>query len=284
MNIAIAGLGLIGGSFAKALALDSQKNDRADAVYGFDQDEQTLRAAVRDGVIRAETADFSRLDLLLVALPPRAAREFLAAHAAELSADCVVLDVCGTKRDICDFVRRLPERRFAFFGCHPMAGREVSGYAAALPHLFSQATFILTRAEGLGQSEAGLERVRELARRAGFARVVETTPEEHDRIIAYTSQLCHLVSSAYAKSPTCADRAGMTAGSFRDLTRVAYLDESLWTELFLENRDNLLAETERMITQFTRFRDALAAGDESALRALLSEGREIAAALRAGRS
>lgn len=281
VRVFVAGLGLIGGSFCKAIqAANIRAGRKKYEVLGYDRDPDVLARALSEGAADREAGDLQEADFAVIALPPRAIREFLAENAGAFRPDAVVFDVCGVKTGICAFVRGLPDRRFAFFGCHPMAGREVSGFGASLPDLFAHASFVVTRAEGLGQDEKKLADLKALVRELGFEKIAEVTPEQHDRVIAFTSQLCHLVSSAYIKSSVLNEREGLTAGSFLDLTRVAYLDESLWTELFLENREALLAQTDEMIAHLAAYREALSAGDATALRALLAEGRKLAAEVR----
>ena len=281
-KIAIVGLGLIGGSFAKALqAANKRSSAPRYEVLGVDRTPAVLERAQAEGAISGEATDLAQVDFAVVALPPVPTRNFLQTRGKEFRSGTIVFDVCGVKKELCDFVRALTDRKYAFFGCHPMAGREVSGFASALPTLFLHASFVITRAEGLGQDEAKLEDLKELVRELGFEKIAEMTPEAHDRGIAFTSQLCHLVSSAYVKSDALGARDGLTAGSFRDLSRVAYLDENLWTELFLENRLNLLHETEQMIAHLAEYRDALQNGDAPKLKSLLAEGKALAENIRA---
>lgn len=283
-RVLVAGLGLIGGSFAKTLqAANRRLGEKKFEVLGLDRDRDVLGHALADGAIDRVADALGEADFAVLALPPRGIREFLTQRGGEFREDAIVLDVCGVKAELCDFVRELPGRRFCFFGCHPMAGREVSGYASSLPTLFLHASFAITRAEGLGQDEKKLADLKAMVRELGFEKIAEMSPETHDRVIAYTSQLCHVVSSAYVKSSALGEREGLTAGSFRDLSRVAYLDEGLWTELFLENREALLAQTEELIGNLTDYRDALKSGDTERLRSLLAEGRRLAEGLRTKR-
>lgn len=183
-------------------------------------------------------------------------------------------DLCGIKGRVCDRVREAAAGRdFTFIGSHPMAGREHSGYDSSLPDLFVGASVLLTPFPGTDRAK--IDALAVFYRSLGFSQAVETTPEEHDRIIAYTSQLAHVVSNAYVKSPTAALHHGFSAGSYRDLTRVARLNEDMWTELFLENRAPLKAEVDGLIERLTRYSAALGENDAAALHDLLKEGREI---------
>jgi len=270
VEIGIVGLGLIGGSIAKAV-----KKYTPHTVLGYDIDEQaTYKARLLDAVDGELTDErLAICDWLIVATRPRAAVEYVRAHAGGLKAGATVMDVCGVKRVVCETLWRLAEERgFTFVGGHPMAGLEVGGFDHASAELFRDASMIVTPPRGADM--ALLENLKKFWRTLGFAGVTVTTPENHDRVIAYTSQLAHVVSSAYVKSPTALDHIGFSAGSYKDLTRVAKLDADMWTELFLDNRDNLLAEVDGLLERLAEYRGALAAADGPRLRALLQAGRE----------
>jgi prephenate dehydrogenase len=270
MEIAIVGLGLIGGSVAKAV-----KKNTAHTVLGYDTDEQVMyKARLLDAIDAELTPErLSICDWLIVATRPEAAVAYVRENAARLKKGAVVMDVCGVKRCVCEPLWKLAEENgFTFVGGHPMAGREVSGFDHAGAELFRDASMILTPPRGADM--ALLEKLKKFWCSLGFGGVTVTTPENHDRVIAYTSQLAHVVSSAYIKSPTALDHIGFSAGSYKDLTRVARLDADMWTELFLENKDNLLTELDGLIERLTAYRKALAANDTADLRTLLAAGRE----------
>lgn len=183
------------------------------------------------------------------------------------------MDVCGVKQSVCAPLWQLAQDHgFTFIGGHPMAGREVGGFAHANADLFKDASMILTPQKGADISL--LERIKKFWCELGFAGVVVTTPENHDRVIAYTSQLAHIVSSAYIQSPTALDHIGFSAGSYKDMTRVAKLDADMWTELFMQNREPLLSELEGILQRLGDFRDTLAKGNAVKMREMLSAGRE----------
>ncbi len=271
MTVGIVGLGLIGGSMAKAV------KSRTDCrVLGFDRDAASRDCALRegscDGILDSES--LRDCELVLVALWPGAAADFICENAERFAPGSLVSDLCGVKDYVCDRVREsVAGRDFTFIGAHPMAGREVSGYGSALENLFDGASMLLTPFADTPRGE--VTRLTDFFLALGFAQVVETTPGEHDRVIAYTSQLAHIVSSAYVKSPTAEEHHGFSAGSYRDMTRVARLNEELWTELFLENRAPLKAELDGLIARLSDFSQALGANDAGTLRGLLREGREI---------
>ena len=270
MEIAIVGLGLIGGSIAKAI-----RKFTPHTVLGFDTDEQVMYKARLLDAIDAELTDerLSICDWLIVATRPMAAVEFVKRHAALIKKGATVMDVCGVKRCVCQPLWELAEQNgFTFIGGHPMAGREVGGFDHASADLFRDASMILTPQKGADIML--LERLKKFWCELGFSGVTVTTPENHDRVIAYTSQLAHIASSAYIKSPTALDHIGFSAGSYKDLTRVAKLDPEMWTELFLENREPLLRELDGLIERLSQYRDTLATADGAKLRGLLAEGRD----------
>ena len=270
MEIGIVGLGLIGGSIAKAV-----KKYTPHTVLGMDTDAQVMyKAKLLDAIDGDLTADrLAICDWLIIATRPGAAVNYVTQHAGDIKKGATVMDVCGVKQSVCGPLWQLAdEYGFTFIGGHPMAGREVGGFDHASADLFRDASMILTPQKGA--DIALLEKLKKFWCAIGFGGVTVTTPENHDRVIAYTSQLAHIVSSAYVKSPTALDHIGFSAGSYRDLTRVAKLDSDMWAELFMLNREPLLSEVESLLARLQTYRDALAAGDEVAMRALLLAGRE----------
>lgn len=265
MNIGIVGLGLIGGSLAKAIAKYTDHR-----VLGFDIRPEVCSDSLADGVIDEvlKTGDLSSCGLVIVALFPGETVEYIKNHAGDFGADTVVMDVCGVKQAVCGPLRGLG---ITFIGGHPMAGREKFGYYYSDADLFAQASMILTPCDET--PEPALKRITELVSALGFARTVITTPELHDKVIAYTSQLPHILSNAYVKSPNLHNEAGFSAGSFQDLSRVARLNEEMWVDLFSKNHENLQAELENIIGHLTEYLDALKTGDDGRLKTLLREGR-----------
>lgn len=273
MIVGIVGLGLIGGSMAKSI-----KNRTAHTVYGADLNAETMTMARMCGAIDAPlTAEnLPECDLVLVAIRPGAAVEWVRQNAARISKSAILVDLCGVKRTVVEAITPIAaEHGFAYIGGHPMAGRERGGFTAATDDLYVGASMILTPDARTDMQL--LETLKAFFLDIGFAALTFSTPAEHDRIIAFTSQLAHITSSAYVKSPEAQKRRGFSAGSFQDMTRVARLDEDMWTELFLDDADYLTSELEVLVGHLTEYLDALKARDSARLRALLKEGRELKA-------
>ena len=268
MTVGIVGLGLIGGSFAKAY------HAAGHTVLAFDTDRSTYDFAVLSGTVNGPLTDetLSTCDLILIAVIPSAAVGYLKQHAAHIGPKPVVIDCCGTKRVVCTACFPLAEQfGFTYLGGHPMAGTHNSGFKYATATMFHNAPMVLVPANH--NDIELLSRVKELLAPAGFSRFSVTTAEQHDEMIAFTSQLAHVVSNAYMKSPTAGLHKGFSAGSYKDMTRVAWLNETMWTELFLDNSDYLIRELDLLTRSLQEYRDALARGDAETLKALLADGR-----------
>ena len=275
-TVGIEGLGLIGASFARGF----KKRCREVTVLADNRTRATLDKALDEGTVDGvlDKDSIGSVDLLIVAVYPEAAVRYLEEMAPLISADTIVTDVCGLKRYICkEGFRLADEYGFTFIGGHPMAGTQFSGYDNSKADMFVNASMILVPDPSKdGNSVLGkLETIKEMLGKLEFGRFVITTPENHDRMIAMTSQMAHLVSSCYVKSPGAEEAEGFTGGSFQDLTRVAYLNAGMWTELFMENQDYLLAEIEAVQKELERYRAAIAASDSEELYKLLDEGSKI---------
>jgi prephenate dehydrogenase len=274
MNVGIIGLGLIGGSMAKSIKMRT-----AHTVFGTDLDQETMTLARMCGAIDGALTDenLPACDLLLIALRPAAVIDWVRAHADQIASSAILVDLCGVKRVVVSALAPIAaEHGFSYIGGHPMAGKERGGFVSATDDLFAGASMILTPDDHTDMPL--LETLKAFFLDIGFADLTFTTPEEHDRIIAYTSQLAHITSSAYVKSPEAQRRRGFSAGSFRDMTRVARLDEEMWTELFLDDSDYLTEQVDILVQNLTEYLKALRAKDADALRALLRDGREKKAA------
>ena len=270
MNVGIVGLGLIGGSMAKSIKVRT-----AHTVWGVDLDAETMTLSRLSGAIDGTLTpdNLPECDLVLVAIRPAAAVRWVSENAPLIRKTAILVDLCGVKRNVCEKLAPIAkEAGFAYIGGHPMAGRERGGFVHSSEELFTGASMILTPDQNTDMRM--LETLKSFFTDIGFAGLTFSTPEEHDRIIAYTSQLAHLVSSAYIKSPEAQRRRGFSAGSFRDMTRVAHLDEAMWTELFLDDADYLTEQLEILIDHLNEYREALSAHDAEKLQALLKDGRE----------
>ena len=272
MNIGIIGLGLIGGSLASAFS------EAGHVVYGFDKNKSVCDFAKMAGSISKvlEEDNTKECEVIFLAIPPENAIYWLETH--QIVEGTLVIDCCGTKRNICRQGFALAkEGGFKFIGGHPMAGKQVGGFKNSHAALFSGALFALVPDEESGDKNdiRLMSRIKNLLMDAGFTRFAVMSPEEHDKIIAFTSQMAHLISNAYIKSPRAEEGigAGLSGGAFRDMTRVAYLDEDMWTQLFMENRDNLLVELDEFIDELELYREAIKAEDRDALTKLLTEGK-----------
>lgn len=269
MNIAIVGLGLIGGSISKSL-----KKHTFHKIMGIDSDKETIRKALEQGAIDEEITPerLGEANLTIICLYPEAICEFVRENADKFKKGGIVIDTCGVKKAIVDACTPvLEEKGVLFVGTHPMAGREFSGFDYSTDTLFDGASFIITPTDNTPQIAVDL--LSTLAGSIGFGKAVVTSPEKHDQVIAYTSQLAHVVSNAYVKSPSVHDFNGFSAGSFMDLTRVAKLNENMWTSLFMCNKEALLIEINCILKNITEYRDAIEAGDNERLCMLLKDGR-----------
>ena len=269
MTVGILGLGRIGGSLARAYKLAGH------TVYVKNRDERMLSFAMLSGTVDGKLNEdtIPQCDLILLAIYPAGSADWLEANAPLISKRALVIDCCGTKQLVCQ--RCFPiakEYGFIFVGGHPMAGSQFSGFKYSRASLFQGAPMVLV--PPVYDDMALLQRVKDALEPCGFGFFSVTTAADHDRMIAFTSQMPHILSNAFIKSPTALEHKGFSAGSYRDLTRVAWLNPGMWTELFLENRENLLFELDTYIQSLTQYRDALANQDEDTLYRLLDDGKK----------
>ncbi len=273
MNIGIVGLGLIGGSFARVL-----KTNPENKVFAADINRSSYLAACMTGSCDEEltTENIGLCDYILICTYPQAAIDYIIENKSNFKKGAIIVDCCGIKRDICSKLNPLNEKNeFIFIGGHPMAGTQQWGFSHSRASLFSNASMILTPDSTIEISV--LEQVKAFFLGCGFGTVVFTTPEEHDRIIAFTSQLPHIISNAYVKSPSALQHKGFSAGSYKDMSRVAKLNGKLWSELFLKNSDYLIDELDILIENLSEYRDALKSNNDERLSQLLTDGSECKA-------
>ena len=269
MIVGILGLGLIGGSLAKAY------HEAGHRVLAYNRSRSVTEFAMLANAVDEELTEenIGSCDLLLLALYPQACIDYLEKMGALISKSAVVIDCCGTKRDICAACFPMAQRHgWLFVGGHPMAGTHFSGFKYSRATMFKGAPMVLVPPV-LDDMEL-IDRVCKLLAPLQFGRFSVTTAEKHDEMIAFTSQLAHVVSNAYVKSPTAQNQKGFSAGSYKDLTRVAWLNAPMWTELFLDNRDHLLNEIDYIIQALSEYRAALSENDAERLCQLLEDGKK----------
>lgn len=268
MNVGILGLGLIGGSLARAYSKAGHQ------VFVHDKDTQMVSFSMLAGVVQGQLNDetIPQCDLILLAIYAGGSAQWLENHASMIKSTTTVIDCCGIKKQICDICFPLAEKYgFLFVGGHPMAGSHHSGFKYSRSNLFQGAPMVLVPPRF--DDPILLSTVKTLLAPCGFGSFSVTTAEEHDKMIAFTSQMPHIVSNAYIKSPTATQHKGFSAGSYKDLTRVAWLNPGMWAELFLSNRENVLQELGCYIEHLQQYQSAIEAQDEDTLIRLLDEGR-----------
>ncbi|MBE5946696.1 MAG: prephenate dehydrogenase [Lachnospiraceae bacterium] len=270
MTVGIVGLGLIGGSFAKAY---SENDDHK--VIAYDIDEQAMQAAYEQKLIdgKLDENNISSCDLVLVALYPQAAIDYIEKMAPRIGDKTMVIDCCGVKKFVCDKCFKIAkENSFTFIGGHPMAGRHFSGLEYSTKTMYNGASMVLVP-ENLNDTEV-IDRAKKLLSPIKFGKFTICDAQRHDAMIAFTSQMAHVVSNAYVKSPTAKNHDGFSAGSYKDLTRVAWLNENMWTELFLENKECLVEELDYFIKSLTEYKTAMENDDAATLKKLLADGKK----------
>ena len=268
MIVGIIGIGLIGGSFAKAYS------SAGHTVLAYDTDQKVLDFAILYGAVYDKLTDdkIKDCDLILVCTYPEAALRFFEEKGRLFGSKPVVIDCCGTKRVIVESAMQMAEKYgFTYIGGHPMAGTQFSGFKNSKPDMFVGAPMVIIPPKY--DDIVFLDNVKQLLQPAGFGSITVTTADKHDKMIAFTSQLAHVVSSAYIKSPTALEHNGFSAGSYKDMTRVAWLNPEMWAELFLDNRDFLLEEIDTLINNLTDYRNAIEDNNHDKLVSLLDEGR-----------
>ena len=268
MIVGILGLGLIGGSFARAYAIEGH------TVYAHNRSQDTLAFAQLAGAVDAPLTveNIGECDLIILSIYPEGSVRWLQENAHLISKNTLVIDACGVKRMVCQRCFPLAEEYgFTFVGGHPMARTQFSGFKYSRANLFQGQPMVLCppRFDDIDL----FERCKELLAPCGFGSFSITTAAAHDRMIAFTSQMPHILSNAFIKSPTALDHKGFSAGSYRDLTRVAWLNPQMWAELFLENQDYVLNELDVYISALEKYRDAVSRNDMDALISLLEEGK-----------
>lgn len=268
MKVGILGLGLIGGSLARAYAIAGH------TVYAAEKDENMLSFAQLAGAVDAPLTpeNLGECDLVLLAIYPEGSAAWLEENARHIDKNALVMDCCGVKQLICERCFPLAEQYgFTFMGGHPMAGTHFSGFKYSRANMFVGAPMVLVphRFDDMDL----LDQAKDALAPCGFGSFSVTTARDHDRMIAFTSQMPHILSNAFIKSPTALEHKGFSAGSYKDLTRVAWLNPRMWAELFLENREFVLNELNTYIAALEQYRDAVESENLDILIALLDEGK-----------
>ena len=268
MNVGILGLGLIGGSLARAY------KKAGHTVYVCEQDDSMFAFAQLAGAVDEplDNKNLASCDLILLAIFSGAAADWLEKNGAYISKKALVIDCCGIKEEICNRCFPIAEKYgFTFVGGHPMAGSHNSGFKYSRSNLFQGAPMVLVPPRY--DDPVLLQRVKDALSPCGFKSYSVTTAEAHDKMIAFTSQMPHILSNAFIKSPTALEHRGFSAGSYKDLTRVAWLNPQMWAELFLSNKKNVLKELDFYIESLQAYRNAISENNQDTLIALLDEGR-----------
>jgi len=269
MKVGIVGLGLIGASFAKAY----KEAGHEVLVYDIDPSAVIMGklAGFVDGEMKKE--DLKDRDLVIVCLYPEAAAKYIEDNGSSFNKNGLVMDACGNKRIVCDRAFKVAEKYgFTFVGAHPMAGNKYSGLKHSRATMFNGAPIVLV--PPVFDDMNLIDRIKNMLEPCQFGTFCLSHADKHDEMIAFTSQMAHLVSNAYVKSPTAKDHHGFSAGSYKDMTRVAWLNPSMWSELFMENKDNLIKEIDCLTNELNKYREAMEKNDLEALTKLLEEGRD----------
>ena len=274
MNVVVVGLGIIGGSMAKALAKYTDNH-----IIGINRSPEPLKKALECGAIHEIGTDESlkNADLIILGTYPEVAVKFVHNNAHLIPNKCIVIDTSGIKTKICPQLAEISKQYgFTFVGCHPMAGKEKNGFDVSDADLFNGASCIIIPCEAPYES---VELISNLMKKLRFGSICYSTPEEHDRMIAFTSQLPHVLACSYVFSPCCPKHKGFSAGSYRDVSRVANINAELWSELFIENKEPLLSEIDILIDNLNLIRQGIENGDRQELTKILHRGKEIKEAL-----
>ena len=264
MNIAVVGLGIIGGSFCKAFKKHTDHH-----IIGINRTPEVAQAALREGAIDeiGTAQSLQNADVVFLCMYPQACVAYIRENGRYIKKGTIVTDAAGIKRALCPQLKALSEELgFTFVGSHPMAGKEKNGFGVSEAELYEGASFIVVPC---GAPQESVDALSELALSIGFGSVTVTTPEEHDRMIAYTSQLPHVLACAYVLSPSCPNHKGFSAGSYRDVSRVANINSRLWSELFLANRETLLTEMDNYRKSFDELYDTIKNGDREKMREMM---------------
>ncbi|MDD6483592.1 MAG: prephenate dehydrogenase/arogenate dehydrogenase family protein [Clostridiales bacterium] len=266
MKIAIIGLGLIGGSIARRL-----RGFHDCTIAAYNRTYETLVLAKHDGAIDEGYTDPAQAidgaDLIILCLYPQLNVDIIRDNLSHLKDKAVITDVSGVKQFMVEELEKILPEGVDFVGAHPMAGREVSGYQSSTDELFDGASFLMTPTKRTKPESTAL--IREMAKYIGCKHIVTTTPKEHDAVIAYTSQLMHVVAVALCDNPMIERSTYFSAGSLRDCTRVAVINAGMWSELFVENKEELSKRIDEMQQSLEKIKTAVKNSDRETLEEIM---------------
>lgn len=273
-TVGIVGLGLIGASFARAYKEAGYK------VLAYDADSSVTLMGKLGGFVDDELKPelLAKCDLVLICIYPQGTIDYVRENAGKFKKGGLVMDTGGIKRVVCDACFKIAAKNdFVFVGAHPMAGTKYSGLKHSKSTMFKGAPLVIV--PPVFDDMKLIDRVKAAVEPAGFGSFCLSHADKHDEMIAFTSQMAHVVSNAYVKSPTASEHHGFSAGSYKDLTRVAWLNAGMWAELFMENKDNLIREIDSLIGELGKYKAAMEKGDQEKLQQLLQEGSDRKAEL-----
>ena len=272
--VGVVGLGLIGASFARAYKEAGYK------VLAYDADSSVTLMGKLSGFVDDELKPelLAKCDVVLICIYPQGTIDYVKKNAGMFKKGGLVMDTGGIKRVVCDACFKIAAKNdFVFVGAHPMAGTKYSGLKHSKSTMFKGAPLVIV--PPVFDDMKLIDRVKAAVEPAGFGSFCLSHADKHDEMIAFTSQMAHVVSNAYVKSPTASEHHGFSAGSYKDLTRVAWLNAGMWAELFMENKDNLIREIDSLIGELGKYKAAMEKGDQKKLQQLLQEGSDRKAEL-----
>lgn len=271
-KIGVVGVGLIGGSICKALS-----ENKSNSVYGIDLDEEVLKAAISDGAIKSGFTNpehiISELDIIILCIYEKGIYKFLEANKDKFKQGAIITDTFGLKQQIMNNIKEILPKGVTFIGGHPMAGKESSGYLHSDKDIFNNANYIITTE--LDNDDENLIKLITCLKDLGSIKIILADPKEHDRMIALTSHLPHIIASSLVMVSKDEEKAGdFIGGSFKDTSRTADINDVLWTDLFMSNKNDVIEQLEKFKTNLDAFKDAILRSNEEEIRNLLIDGRE----------
>lgn len=267
-NITIVGLGLIGGSYAEAIKELSPKN-----LWAIDIDEESLKYAEKIGLIdkgyKEAEVPIKNSDIIIICLYPELTLKFLKENMKHFKSGAIITDAVGIKEKVTENINSIIRDDLDFIGGHPMAGRETSGVKSASKEIFKNANYIITPTDK--NKKENIELIEDLVRKIGFSKIVKVSPRKHDEIIAFTSQLPHVIATTLMNCTYMQDVNSFTGGSFNDITRIAKINSSLWSELMIENDEHIVSQINLFQNYMTKIKNAIESKNYEQLNDILKE-------------